>query len=541
MSSLLLLLVMFIAVLGTPLFIIFFLVTSVSYRFAETPIDLTNVFVSMGDLLDKPLLIPVPLFIFAGYLLARSKTPERMVRLAEALLGWLPGGLAVVGVCTMAFLTAFTGASGVTIVALGGLLYPVLRKRNYGDKFSIGLIAGSGSLGLLFFPSLPIFLFVTIYSLSAQGTAPIEPKDLFIGGLIPGILLVTLYSTYSIASGVRQKIETIPFRWAEVAKALRHGFGEVMLPVVIVGFLMSGVVSIAEIATVTVAYVFLLEVVIHRDIHPVKDLPRIMRESMMLVGAITVILSIILGMNTYLIDTEVPQKILEKMQVAIHSKATFLLALNVFLLVVGALMDIFSAIVAVLPLIIPLGQAFGVDPIHLGIVFLVNLEIGYLHPPVGMNLFIAQFHFRRTIGFITLSILPWLGLMFIALITVTWIEPVTLWLPSLMGRTKAIATAAPGTAEPETSNPLLDAMEHGSGAPATGAIDDDTGEIGPGGGTGTAAPGSGAPATGAIDDDTGEILPAGATAAPAPGSGAAAPPAVPKVDDDTGEVPASPK
>jgi C4-dicarboxylate transporter DctM subunit len=511
MSTLLLVGVFILAIAGAPLFIIFFLSTAVSYRGAEVPMDMTNVFVSMGDLLDKPLLIPIPLFIFSGYLLARSKTPERMVHLAEAVLGWLPGGLAVVGVATMAFLTAFTGASGVTIVALGGLLYPVLLKRKYSERFSLGVITGSGSLGLLFFPSLPIFLFVTIYSLSSSGN-PIEPADLFAGGLVPGFLLVALYSAYSVWSGVRMKIDRIPFEPKRVLKALRVALGEVLLPVVIVAFLMSGLVSIAEIATVTVTYVFILEVVVHRDIHPIRDLPRIARESMMLVGAITVILSIILGMNTYLIDTEVPQRILETMQTAIHSKATFLLALNVFLLVVGALMDIFSAIVAVLPLIIPLGQAFGVDPVHLGVVFLVNLEIGYLHPPVGMNLFIAQFHFRKSIGTIVMAILPWLGLMFIGLILVTWVEPITLWLPTALGRkAHVVTTGEPGTGAeaPETSNPLLDALE----------------------GKGTGGPGTAAPATAGEDDD-GVIVPTGATAAP--GSAIPAPPPAPP--DDTGEI-----
>lgn len=463
MTSLLLGAIVAAALLGMPLFVVMFLGTALSYEaFSTPPIDLVNVFVVMGDLLDKPYLLPIPLFTFAGYLLANSGTPKRLVDLAEAWFGWLPGGLAIVAVLTCSFFTTFTGASGVTIIALGGLLYPVLLQRRYPERFALGLMTSSGSLGLLFFPSLPIFLYATIYSLSTGGTSVVEPGDLFLGGLLPGILMTGALSGYALWTGVRLDIERTPFVLGNALRALRAAWGEVLLPVIVLVLLQTGRIGINEIASITVVWVLLLEVVLHRDVHVRRDLPRLVRESMVLVGAIILILALILGMNNFLTQAEIPRKILAALKEVIDGRVAFLLALNGFLLVIGCLMDIFSATVAVVPLLIPLSQEFDVSPIHLGVIFLANLEIGYLTPPVGMNLFISHFHFRRPILAVYRSVVPFIALLVVTLLVITYVPALSEWLPAQLQPTAEGAGPGGDGTTPESdqrTQELLDELD----------------------------------------------------------------------------------
>jgi tripartite ATP-independent transporter DctM subunit len=418
------------ALLGTPLFVVMFFATMLLYF--QAGIDPVNIFVVMSDLLEKPYLLPIPLFTLAGFLLAESGAPKRVVRFAEALFGWIPGGLAVLSVSTCAFLTTFTGASGVTIIALGGMLLPLLRERSYPEGFSLGLITSAGSLGILFFPALPIFVYVTVYSLATEGLAPLSPLRVFLAGLFPGLLMLGMFMLYCVMTGVRLGIPRKPFDLKEIWLSFRGAFWELALPVWLTLALRSGNIGLSEIATATVVYILVIEVVVYRGLHPMRDLPRVTYDGMQLVGAITVILAVVLGYNNYLIDQQIPQAILAWIKQYISSPLLFLLGLNAFLLIVGCLMDIFSAMVAVLPLVIPLASSYGVAPEHLAIVFLANLEIGYVTPPVGMNLFISSLHFKKSLLAICRNVLPFIALLGIALMVITYVPSLSTWLPEVV-------------------------------------------------------------------------------------------------------------
>ncbi len=432
MTVFLVLALILVAGLGAPLFAVIFLGAMIAYPTAGLD-TARHFFQDVTSLQDHPYLLPIPLFTFAGYMMARSNTPTRMVNAAESLFGWIPGGIAIVSVVTCAFFTTFTGASGVTIIALGGILFPILMDRKYPESFNLGLMTSSGSIGLLFFPALPVFLFATVYSLSTDGKSVLDPGELFLGGLFPGLLMVGLLCVYAFYIGLHHKIPRIPFDGKKALAALKDAWGEILLPVIILGLLQSGTVGINEIASVTVIYVFLLEVVVHRELSIRAKLPQVIRESMVLVGAIVVILAVVVGMNNYLKDAEVPQAILAAMKSVIDDKIVFLLVLNLFLLIVGCLMDIFSAIVAIVPLIVPLALEFGIDPVHLGVIFLANLEIGYLTPPVGMNLFIASFQFEKPMMAVYKSVIPFIAILFIALMTITYVPELSTWLPNALG------------------------------------------------------------------------------------------------------------
>jgi tripartite ATP-independent transporter DctM subunit len=371
LNFVLILLFVLFALFRTPLFAVISAIAILS--FFSKGIPLSAIIVEMVRLANTSTLVAIPLFTFAGYILAESNTPRRLVNLTQALFGWIPGGLAVVVLVSCAIFTAFTGASGVTIVALGGLVLPALLKSNYSEKFSLGLVTTSGSLGLLFPPSLPLIL----YALVAQ----VDVDKLFIAGIVPGILLVVLLSIYSIVKNIGAKIEIQKFSLQNLSRATLDAIWEIPLPFIIIGGIYSGIFTVIEASAVTAVYVFIVEFFIYRDLNIKKDLPRIMKESMLMVGGILIILASALGLTSYLIDEQIPMKIFEFIQKYISSKYTFLILLNLFLLIVGMLMDIFSAIIVVVPIITPIAKSFGVDPIHLGIIFLTNLEIGYLTPP----------------------------------------------------------------------------------------------------------------------------------------------------------------
>ncbi len=399
------------AAAGTPIFVVMSLFAMLAFYLAE--IEISAVAIEIYRLAQAPTLLTIPLFTFAGYLLAESKSPQRLLRLAEAFLGWMPGGVAIVSLCVCAFFTAFTGASGVTIIALGGLIYPMLIKEQYSEKFSLGLITTSGSLGLLFPPSLPIILYGIV--------AKVDINELFLAGIIPGALLVFILAGWSVYNGKGGKTTRIPFSVKNALGAIKEARYELPLPLIILGGIYGGLITVTEAAAITAFYTLVMVVVLYKDIKVKQQLPSIVKDSMTLVGAILLILACALGLTNYLVDEEVPMKILAAMKELIQNKWMFLLCLNVFLLIVGSLMDIFSAIIVVVPLILPIAQEFNVHPIHLAIIFLTNLEIGYITPPVGINLFISSFRFDKSVLFIYKASAPYLILLLSALVLITYV------------------------------------------------------------------------------------------------------------------------
>jgi C4-dicarboxylate transporter DctM subunit len=405
------------ALLGTPLFII--ISASALLSFSLVGIDSSIVVIEIYRLAKTPMLIAIPLFAFAGYVLAESQAPSRLVRVSRAVLGWLPGGLAVVVIFACTLFTAFTGASGVTIIALGGLLLPALLSEKYPEKFSLGLVTTAGSLGLLLPPSLPLILYGVVTQTSID--------QLFIAGIVPSALLVLLLSLFSVYKGVETQIPTSRITVREVINAIRAAKWELPLPAVILAGIYSGFFAISEAAAITAFCVVVVEVAIYRDVR-LRDLPRIMQKSMVLVGGILIILGAALALTNYMIDAEVPMKLLNFLKVHIESRLVFLIMLNIFLLVVGCMIDIFSALVVVVPLISPIAQAYGIHPVHLGIIFLVNLGIGYSTPPVGMNLFIASYRFERPVLKLYMASLPFLVILLLALIIITYVPSLSLFL-----------------------------------------------------------------------------------------------------------------
>jgi len=413
----------FLAVLGIPLFVVIAGIALLSFHTID--IDLSVVIIEMSRLSDTPLLLSLPLFIFAGTLLAESGTPQRILRLSRVLLGWMPGGLAVVSLLVCAVFTAFTGASGVTIFAIGGLLYPALITDKYSESFSLGLVTSSGSLGLLFPPSLPLILYGVI--------SETRVDQLFLAGILPGILMLLLLVSYSMVKGAgrpRQSRPKTTFR--EMLAGLKEAAWELPLPVIVLGGIYGGMFVAGEAAAVTALYVLIVEVFIYRDI-PLSKLPGIMVKSMVLFGGILMVLAASMATTNYLVDQQVPMHLFELIRQYITSKYTFLLLLNVFLLIVGAMLDIFSALVLVVPLIIPIAQAYGVDLVHLGIIFLTNLQIGYCTPPVGLNLFLASYCFDKPIVTLYRATLPFLALLMITLIIITYFPALSLVLVKLWG------------------------------------------------------------------------------------------------------------
>lgn len=416
------LLTLVLALLGAPLFLVISALALLSFHAVE--IDLSVVIIEMTRLAETPMLISLPLFIFAGTLLSESRTPERILMLSRVFLGWMPGGLAVVSLAVCAVFTAFTGASGVTIFALGGLLLPALIKDGYQERFSMGLITSSGSLGLLFPPSLPLILYGVV--------AETRIDHLFLAGILPGLLMLLLLSGYAMRQNPAARNKAARPTLKEAVAALRASAWELPLPVIILGGIYGGFFVAGEAAAVTCLYVLVVEVLIYRDIKP-SALPAIMSKSMMLFGGILVILAASMASTNYLVDQEVPMRIFGFIHEYIDSKYTFLLLLNVFLLIVGAMLDIFSALVLVVPLILPIAIGYGVDPVHLGIIFLTNLQIGYCTPPVGLNLFLASYRFEKPIVELYRSTLPFLALLVITLVLITYFPWLSLVLIDFLG------------------------------------------------------------------------------------------------------------
>ena len=407
--SLLKLITVLLALLGSPLFIVISALALLSFHSAG--IDLSVIVIEMSRLAENPLLVSLPLFIFAGTVLSESGAPGRMLKLSRLLLGWLPGGLAVISLTVCAVFTAFTGASGVTIVALGGLLLPALLQDGYNERFSLGLLTSSGSLGLLFPPSLPLILYGVI--------SESRIDHLFLAGILPGMVMLLLLIVYAMFKAPARPKERIRYSRREILAGLAESAWEIPLPVIILGGIYGGFLLASEAAAVTALYVMIVETFIYKDIS-VSRLPRIMGKAMMLFGGILVILAASMATTNYLVDQEIPVRLFHFIRTYIDSKYTFLLLLNIFLLIVGCMLDIFSALVLVVPLILPMAIGYGIDPIHLGIIFLTNLQIGYNTPPVGLDLFMAAYRFQRPILELYRASLPFLALMLLTLAAITY-------------------------------------------------------------------------------------------------------------------------
>ncbi len=403
------------AILGAPLFAV--IAASAMIGFYSQESDLMIMAIEVQSIASMPFLAAIPLFTFAGYLLSESNAPKRLVRLTGAMLGWMPGGLALVCLAACAFFTAFTGASGVTIIALGAILYPALKQDGYGDKFNLGLVTSAGSLGLLFAPSLPLILYGVI--------AEVPIDNLFLAGILPGLLMLIMLSGYSlwVNRHIRKPLESFSLR--EVGAALRESIWELPLPIVVLGGIYSGFFAVSEAAAVTALYVLIVEVLILREIQW-WELPGIMRSSMVLVGGILIILGVSVASTSYMIDADIPQRLFEIVANLVSSQTTFLILLLIFLLILGAILDIFSAIVLVVPLILPIAAGYGVNEVHLGIVFLAAMQLGYLTPPVGLNLFIASYRFEKPIMHVYSATFPFLLILMLSVILITFLPEMSL-------------------------------------------------------------------------------------------------------------------
>jgi len=409
--------------LGTPLFLLLGAATMYCLHFLEES-PLAAIIGDVYQLVSNPVLVAIPLFTFAGYILAESGMPRRLVTFNRALCGWIPGSLTWVTLISCALFTAFTGASGVTIVALGGLLFPALLRDGYSDRFSLGLVTSSGSIGLLFPPSIPVILYGVV--------AKLEIEKVYLAGMTPGIVILVSLALYGMWAARRERVPRHPFSWTALGEAFRATAWELPLPLLILGGIYGGIATVTEVAALTVAYAFLVEVLIYRDI-PFSRLLHICMESGKMVGAILLILAMALSFAKFVILYNIPDQVVEFMSGVIQDqlgfltpRIAFLLLLNLLLLVVGCFLDIFSAIMVVVPLILPIAAEFQVHPLHLAIIFLVNLEIGYCTPPIGLNLFIASFRFRRSVVTLYGATLPFLLLRLAILLLITPFDPPSL-------------------------------------------------------------------------------------------------------------------
>lgn len=381
-------------------------------------------------LIASPTLPAIPLLTACGYVLAESRASARLVRFFRALFGWMPGGVAVMVAAVCALFTTFTGGSGVTIIALGGLVYPMLREEGYSEGFSLGLVTAAGSLGLLFPPSLPVILYSVVAG-SREMSAPAD--QLYVAGLLPGLLLVVLVALYGVWVGIRSNAARQRFAWRELGRSAWKAKWELLLPVVVVGLFLSGLTSLVETAAAALLYAILVEWLLTRDLHPLRGIPQALVKSSILTGAVLILLASALGLTSYLVDAQIPDQLLSWVTTHIESKLLFLLALNLILLVLGSVLEIYSAIIILAPLVVPLGVAFGVDPIHLGIIFLANLELGFLFPPVGLNLFLSSSRFDKRLPELYRHVLPFLAILGVGVLLITYWPGMSLGLLKLLG------------------------------------------------------------------------------------------------------------
>jgi len=427
LPTVLIFLILLLALIETPIFTVIAGLSIVCLYFVDYDwLSLQMILIEMNRLGSMPVLVALPLFTLAGCLLTATAAPKRIMNFIQALMGWLPGGLAMAALCSCTFFTALTGASGVTIVALGSLLYPILRQRTYTEKFTLGLVTTSGSLGLLFPPSLPVILYGVV--------AQVNIQTLFTAALIPGLMLIAILCTYAFVHtliyqhGSTEARITESFTWDKLKSAFFQSAWDWPIVLIIVVGVYGGFVTIAEVSAVVLLYVIVVECLILKEVSLFKQLPTIMVEASVLSGAIIIILGMALGFTGFLVDEQIPNRIMAFITGLSDNKYVFLAGLNIFLLAVGCIMDIFSAIVIVVPIIVPVALKFGIDPIHLGVIFLVNLEIGYSTPPVGINLFISSMRFQKPITLLYRASVPYLLLLLGALVLITYLPALSLGL-----------------------------------------------------------------------------------------------------------------
>lgn len=409
MIFIILIIILILAFIGTPIYSLIAALTF--YLFKSQGIDLSAPIIELMRLASLPSLIAIPLFTFSGYILAQSKAPERMFNLANSFLGFVPGGIAIASLFAAAIFTAFTGASGVTIIAIGGLIYPVLKSQGYSEKFSLGLITTTGSLGLLFPPSLPIILYAIVGKL--------DLNQLFKSAFFPGIILLAILSIYSVYSAKKLNIQRKKLDFSKIKKAIKEALWEIPLPFIIIGGIYKGIFTASEAASIMAFYVLITEVFIYKDLDLFKDVPEILVKSMTLVGSIFIVLGTALGFTSYIIDAQIPDKLFSWLSQYVPNKIFFLLILNIFLLLIN-MIEIFSAIIIVVPIIVPVAINYGIDPVHLGIIFLLNLELGYMTPPLGLNLFLSSMRFEKPLTDIYKYVAIFWSIIFLTLILVTY-------------------------------------------------------------------------------------------------------------------------
>ena len=409
------LILIILCIIGTPLFSV--IAASAMFGYASQEIDLMAIVIEIIGISDMPFLSAIPLFTLSGYLLSESNAPKRLVALTDVFLGWMPSGLAIVSILACALFTAFTGASGVTIIALGAILYPALKEDGYSDKFNLGLITTSGSLGLLFAPSLPLILYGVI--------AEVSIDNLFKAGILPGLMMIILLSFYSFSVNSKNSKSGKSFKLKKALITLKECAWEIPLPFLVLGGIYSGFFAISEAAALTALYVFIVEVVILKEIKFI-DLPSLMRESMIMVGGILIVLAVSLASTNYMIDSGLPQKIFGLVSEVVDDQFTFIILLLLFLIILGAILDIFSAIVLVVPILLPIAEMYEINQIHLGIIFLSTMQLGYLTPPVGINLFIASYRFDRSIIDVYSSTIPFFLILLISVILIAFLPSLSI-------------------------------------------------------------------------------------------------------------------
>ncbi len=419
-----LLIVLAAAVFGAPIFAI--LGGAAVLLFMSDGVTPATVLIETYSLSVSPTLPAIPLFTLAGFVLAEGQASTRLLRVFRAWFGWIPGGTAVVCAVLCTFFTAFTGGSGVTILAVGGVLFPALLKEGYRDRFSLGLLTVSGSLGLLLPPSLPLILYAVV--------AQIPIEDLFIGGLLPGVLLTVMVAAWGVREGTIHGTTRRSFRAAEAGAAVWDAKWELAMPAVVLVSMFSGLATAVEAAALTACYAVLIQAVIHRDLVVRRDLLRVFVECVVVIGGVLVILGVAVGLTNYMVGVQLPAKLVDWVRAHIESRLAFLLALNVFLLIVGWLMEIFAAIVVVVPLIVPLGMAYGIHPVHLGIIFVANLELGFLTPLVGLNIFLASYRFKRPVLEVCRATLPFMAILGVGVLVITYVPWLTTGLLEWWGR-----------------------------------------------------------------------------------------------------------
>lgn len=412
------------ALVGAPVFVAMGGIALV--LFFKDGVPVSAVSAEIYRLMVSPTLPAIPLLTACGYVLAESKAADRLVRLFRALFGWMPGGIAVLVAAVCALFTTFTGGSGVTIMALGGLVYPILRDDGYEERFSLGLVTASGSLGLLFPPSLPVIL----YSIVAN----VPPDELFLAGLIPGALLVVIVAIYGIRVGGRLGRRGEPFSLREAAAASWDAKWELSVPVLVIALFVTGLAAMVEAAAFAFAYAIVVECFVTRDIHPVRDLPKVLVKASILCGSVLILLSSALGLTSWMVDAQIPETLLDMVKEGIESPYVFLLLLNVVLLLLGSVIEIYAAIVILAPLVAPMGAAFGIDPVHLGVIFLANLELGFLFPPVGLNLFLSSSRFGKSLPELYRSVVPFLVILGIGVLLITYLPWMSIGILELLGK-----------------------------------------------------------------------------------------------------------